>query len=641
MSEAGDDRKGPSDAGTITPGKDVTRSRGKRGSRTRKSISSTSTPMKELLEHERDTATVKRGKFFSNAPVTDNVSGNLVYKVTATVKIDGITYQVGEVVQLDTVERWSKTPDDSGEPTPDRDSDAEDYKDSGDPDDINSNIYPSPLINGDPYWCWSHENKELIKVAMKPNMVVPTGSIFTQPAVNAGSINYQAVKEKFVYSSTNPFKFYKLSFAAVREIQDIVVAHFRKTIRADQEYSLFDTFKDELRRDIVIRLRTHKEYAARPGNSHRRDGLYLENDITENFLSQLEPVYMLPLLLIATLPLIDTAGKGSHESTVMAILRYEAKRFMMLHSGYFTDRMALFQNYTKIHEGIRAMTAEILKFTKITEWWMNKWYPVKSYNTNITSWTELLTQAFSSSGTNVTLHDLYSLWAVTDKRYRHFSHLLKDKLSVSWKMEQDCQPSAAHLMKLDGILDKHAKPHNHFSRSSSPSAKSTSSGHTTKSSSSTASTSSNSSNTSSLTTNNIGNTVDTDQVDTINNVTPYTKPTTAHTANRPTVSFHNKSDDRPTPVCYVQLVKGICNKVDCERSFSHDEAILSKTRKDLIRSWSTGTTMGASRTNNNLLQQLNVTMGDDDDLQDISSFIANMDLDVALQGSTEEELDQE
>ena len=271
---------------------------------------------------------------------------------------------------------------------------------------------------------------------------------------------------------------------------------------------------------------------------------------------------------------------------------------------------------------------------------MGKWYPIKSYNTNITSWTDLLTQAFSSSGTSVTLHDLYSLWAVTDKRYRHFSHLLKDKLSVSWKMEQDCQLSSAHLMKLDGILDKHSKPHNQFSRNSSPSARSTSSGHTTRSSSSTASTSSN---TSTLTTNNIGNVVDTAlDTNTVNNVQPYSKPTTAYTASRPTVSFQKQSDDKPIPVCYVQLVKGICNKDGCERTFSHDEAILNKTRKDLIRSWSTGTTMGASRTNNNLLQQLNVTMSDEDDLQDISSFIANMDIDVDLHvGSTEEELDQE
>ena len=296
MSDAGDDHKGPSDAGSITPKKDVTRRSSKRNSKSRRSVSSTSTPMKALLEHERQTATDKFGKFFSNQAISDRVSGTLVYKVVATVKINGITY-----------------------------------------------------------------------------------------AINTGSTNYQAVKEKFIHSSTNPFKFHKLSFAAVREIQDVVVAHIRKTIRADQEYSLFDTFKDELRRDVVIRLRTHKEYATRPGNSHRRDGMYLENDITENFLSQLEPVYMLPLLLIATLPLIETAGKGSHESTIMAILRYESKRLMLLHSGYFTDRMALFQNYTKVHEGIRAMTAEIVKFTKITEWWMGKWYPVKSYNTNITS----------------------------------------------------------------------------------------------------------------------------------------------------------------------------------------------------------------------------------------------------------------
>jgi hypothetical protein len=364
----------------------------------------------------------------------------------------------------------------------------------------------------------------------------------------------------------------------------------------------------------------------------------LENDITENFLSQLEPVYMLPLLLIATLPLIDTAGKGSHESSCIAILRYESKRFMLLHSTYFADRIALFQNYTKIHEGIRAMTAEILRFTKITEWWMGKWYPVKSYNANITSWTDLLNDAFKSSGTSINLYDLYSLWAVTDKRYRHFSHLLKDKLLVSWKMEQDCQPSASHLMKLDGILAKQLKPHGQFSRSVSPSNRPTSSGNTTRSSSSSASTSSN---TSTLTTNNIGNTVDT-ALDTISNVQPYSKPNTAHTATRPTVSFQRQSDDRPTPVCYVQLVKGICNKDGCDRMFSHDEAILNKTRKDLVRSWSAGTTMGASRTNNSLLQQLNVTMSDEDDLQDITSFIANLDLDVDLRvDSSEEELDQE
>jgi hypothetical protein len=76
--------------------------------------------------------------------------------------------------------------------------------------------------------------------------------------------------------------------------------------------------------------------------------------------------------------------------------------------------------------------------------------------------------------------------------------------------------------------------------------------------------------------------------------------------------------------------------------FSHDEAILNKTRKDLIRSWSTGTTMGASRTNNTLLQQLNVNMSDEDDLQDIVSFISNMDIDVVTHvDSSEEELDQE
>ena len=157
MSDASDNLKGPIDAGELTPQRDVKARTRSRGSRSRRMSSSTSSPMRDILDHERDTATAKRAKFFSGQAITDNSTGTLAYKVMAPVKIEGIFYQVGEMVLLETVERWSKTPDDSGEPTPERDSDCEDYKDSGDPDDISSNIYPSPL-NNNPYWCWSHEN---------------------------------------------------------------------------------------------------------------------------------------------------------------------------------------------------------------------------------------------------------------------------------------------------------------------------------------------------------------------------------------------------------------------------------------------------------------------------------------------------
>ena len=261
MSDAGDDLKGPVDASSITPKKDVTARSAKRTSNSRRrSVSATSTPLKTLLEQERQDTSDKVGRYFSTQAVSDRVSGLVGYKVIATVKINGNTYQTGEVVPLETVEPWRKSAD-SGEPTPDKDSDAEDFRDSGDPDDTSSNTYPSPLVNDDPYWCYSEENSKLINDAINPKFVVPTGSIFTPPVVNAGSISYQAVKEKFIYTSSNPFKFHKLSFAAVREIQEAVIAHIRKTIRADQEYSLFDTFKDELRKDLVIRLRTHKENA--------------------------------------------------------------------------------------------------------------------------------------------------------------------------------------------------------------------------------------------------------------------------------------------------------------------------------------------------------------------------------------------
>ena len=629
-----DDRKKPVDAAS-TPSKDdkVTgRTTKRRSQSSRKSISAVSSPLKSVLDKERSDAADKIRKFFERTIVNDHITGRTGYKVHTPVKIDGHTYARGDFIPFDVIEAWSTSPED-GEPSPDKDSDAEDFKDSGDPDDVSSSTYPSPLGTGDPYWCWSVENELLIAATIKPRFIVPTGDIFVPPVKGVSSISYQAVKEKFSQSIANPFKFHKVSYSAVREIQDAVVAHIRKTTRADQEYSLFETFKPEFRQDLVIRLRTHKEYANMHANSHRRDGFYLETEMTDHFLSQLAPVFMLPLLLISTLPLIDTAGKASHESALLSILKYESKRFMSQHSSYFTDRISLFQNYTKVHHGIKIMTAEIVKFSKITEWWIGKWYPVKSYNSNITSWTELLQQAFDSTNTPLTLHDLYSLWTVTDKKYRHFSHLLKDKLLVSAKMELDVQPASGHLMKLDGILDKRISKAAYYQRgSASPSGRSVSSGSTTASSNSSAA--STSSNTSSLTTNNIFNALDQGSVNAMT-AQHQAKPVTPY---RPTVSFQKTAEDRPTPVCFVQLVKGICNKPDCDKTFSHDEKILSKTRNDLVRQWSSGSTFGASRANLNLVQQLNINMSDDDDLQDVQAYLANMELDVDL---IHDEADQE
>ena len=77
-------------------------------------------------------------------------------------------------------------------------------------------------------------------------------------------------------------------------------------------------------------------------------------------------------------------------------------------------------------------------------------------------------------------------------------------------------------------------------------------------------------------------------------------------------------------------MKGVCNKPDCDKIFSHDETILGKTRKDLVRQWSAGSTLGASRANLNLVQQLNINMDDDDDLRDVQTYLANLELDVDL-----------
>jgi hypothetical protein len=628
MSETSDDRKEPYDSVPSPVDDKVTGRTAKRRSRSsRRSTSAVSTPLKSVLDKERSEADDKIKRYFERRVIHDHFTGQAGYKTRAPVKIDGITYSKGDFVPLDVVEAWGNSRDD-GVPPPDRDSDAEDFRDSGDPDDISSSVYPSPLGTNDPYWCYSEENRGLIAAAIKPKFIVPEGDIFEPPIKGVNSISYQALKEKFEYSNTSPFKFNKVSYAAIREIQDAVVAHIRKTTRADQEYSLYETFKIEFRQDLVVRLRTHKEYASMAINSHRRDGFYLETEISEHFLSQLQPKYMLPLLLIAILPLIETAGRASHESVMISILRYESKRFMLTHSIYFSDRISLFQNFTKVHHGIKAMTAEIIKFSKITEWWMGKWYPVKSYNTNITSWTELLKDAFDSTNTPLTLHDLYSLWTVGDRKYRHFSHMLRDKLLASAKMELDLQPASGHLMKLDGILDKRtSKPSYHHRGSASPSSgRSASSGTTTASSNS--SVASTSSNTSSLTTNNISHAVD-QVLSSVNAMTMQHQPKSA-IPNRPTVSFHKTVEDRPTPVCFVQLVKGICNKPECEKTFSHDEARLNKTRSDLVRQWSAGSTLGASKANLNLVQQLNISMSDDDDLQDVQAFLGNLEADIDL-----------
>ena len=165
-----------------------------------------------------------------------------------------------------------------------------------------------------------------------------------------------------------------------------------------------------------------------------------------------------------------------------------------------------------------------------------------------------------------------------------------------------------------------------------------SSGTTTASSNSSAA--STSSNTSSLTTNNISHTVD-QTLGSVNAMTAQyqAKPAISH---RPTVSFQRPVEDRPTPVWFVQLVKGICNKPECDKTFSHDEARLNKTRNDLVRQWSSGSTLGASRANLNLVQALNISMSDDDDLQDVQAYLANLEIDVDLiHDSADQEENQE
>ena len=107
MLDPDDNAKEPTDAGSSTP-LSVGRSKQRR-SRQRRMSSETSAPMRNILDEEIATVAAKRAKFFSSQVQTDASTGNLSYKVVNTVKIDGVIHQAGELVLLETVERWSKT----------------------------------------------------------------------------------------------------------------------------------------------------------------------------------------------------------------------------------------------------------------------------------------------------------------------------------------------------------------------------------------------------------------------------------------------------------------------------------------------------------------------------------------------------
>ena len=194
-------------------------------------------------------------KRYFNSQVTQlHKTGQHAYKVKESVTIEGMTYHEGELVPISIVDQWSRT-NEPGSPRSDKNPEDDIFKDIGDPDDDTSDTYPSPLKDNNAYWCWSVENEALIASTITPKFVVPVGDIFTSPASNVSNITYQAIKEKFSYNRSTPFRFNRVSHAAVREIQDAVVAHIRKTSRADQSYSLYNTFKSEFKQDLVLRLR--------------------------------------------------------------------------------------------------------------------------------------------------------------------------------------------------------------------------------------------------------------------------------------------------------------------------------------------------------------------------------------------------
>ena len=128
----------------------VTARSSKRKSRSRKSTSDISNPLKALLNKEQQVEADRIKKFFNTQTTQFTDNGQLGYKVKDTISIEGTTYYPGDLVPVDKVTTWSKS-NELGTPRAEKNPDEDTFKDGGDPDDDTSDTYPSPLKDNNAY----------------------------------------------------------------------------------------------------------------------------------------------------------------------------------------------------------------------------------------------------------------------------------------------------------------------------------------------------------------------------------------------------------------------------------------------------------------------------------------------------------
>ena len=98
-------------------------------------------------------------------------------------------------------------------------------------------------------------------------------------------------------------------------IQDAIVHQAQKGNRAVQSYDVFDCFTVSFKRDLLDKLQNQFNSAQLATNKHRLDGQYFRQEPSKDSLAALHPLQMIPILLIATLPLVTTnVPKDTHQS---------------------------------------------------------------------------------------------------------------------------------------------------------------------------------------------------------------------------------------------------------------------------------------------------------------------------------------
>ena len=99
MSDVSDDRKEPYDAGPspLKTDKVTGRSTKRRSKSSRKSVSAVSSSLKVKLDRERSDAEDRIKKYFERSVISDHITGSTGFKTQVPVKIEGRTYNTGDL----------------------------------------------------------------------------------------------------------------------------------------------------------------------------------------------------------------------------------------------------------------------------------------------------------------------------------------------------------------------------------------------------------------------------------------------------------------------------------------------------------------------------------------------------------------